>query len=155
MSDKSKSRSTPKSMFGKNENRGASHRIARVEKEVREVVGIYLISGFRGELPGIVSVTRVIVSHDLRTAKILVSLMADESLRKAAVATLQSEAHEVQAEVNRKLRMKFVPRITFHYDDGFDNALKIENILRDISRTSSAPSEAASEASSDNGDSAE
>lgn len=114
---------------------GASHRTARVEKEILQVVGAYLVNGFRGELPGLVSVTRVIVSKDLRTAKILITVMGgadDKAVRKGTITELQAHAHEVQGVVNQKLHLKFVPRITFIYDEGFDNALRIDGILRNL-----------------------
>lgn len=103
-----------------------------MEREIREVVGSYLLSGFRGELQGMVSVSRVIASKDLRTAKIFVTVMGTEAERKASVAELQDHAHEVQHEVNRRLQMKFCPKLTFLYDEGFDNVMRVEQILRDL-----------------------
>jgi ribosome-binding factor A len=129
-----------------NENRGGgSHRLARVEREIREVIGLYLISGFRGELPGIVTVSRVQMSGDLRQGRVLITLMphpgaegpADGSiefakLKKAAISELQAHAHEIQSELNRKLRLRFVPKISFSYDEGFDRAMRVENVLRGL-----------------------
>lgn len=130
--------------------KGDGRRIHRVEKEIREVIGAYLLRGFRGELPGIVSVSRVIVSKDLRNAKVLITLMvqaavtspqpaddetAERQIRQAherAVDELQAHAPEIQGEINRRLQMKHCPKLTFHYDDGFEHALKVETILRDL-----------------------
>ena len=121
------------------ENRGSggqensrSHRLQRVEREIRQIVGTHLIVGFKGDVDGIISVTRVIVSADLRTAKVFVTLMGSDTSRKNAVSELQAHASEFQHEVNRQMRMKYCPRITFIYDDGFDNVLKVENILRTL-----------------------
>ncbi len=77
---------------------GGNHRQARVEKELREVVGTYLLSGFRGDLPGIISVTRVIVTGDLRQAKVFVRSMSlsEECNRKEVVGELQAHAYEIQ-----------------------------------------------------------
>lgn len=119
------------------ENRGDGRRIPRVEKEIREAVGTYLITGFRGEIDGIVSITRVIASKDLRNAKVLFSLMGSKTLtaadKKAAARELMDHVHEIQHEVNRRLQMKHCPRLTFLYDEGYEHALKVENILRDLS----------------------
>lgn len=130
--------------------KGDGRRLHRVEKEIREVIGAYLLRGFRGELPGIVSVSRVIVSKDLRNAKVLITLMVqaavtspqpvdDEKVERElklaherAVHELQAHAPEIQAEVNRRLQMKHCPRLSFHYDDGFEHALRVESILRDL-----------------------
>lgn len=113
--------------------RGGGFRLPRVEREIREIVGSYLISGFRGELPAFVSVSRVVASKDLRHAKILVTALGENVDRKALVKELQEHAHEVQQVVNQRLRMKYCPRLSFYYDTGYEHALKVENILRDLS----------------------
>ncbi len=138
------------------ENRGTSHRIHRVEREIREVCGLYLLSGFKGDLPGIVSISRVIVSKDLRQAKVLVTAMgigAEETVsHKAVVKELQAAASEFQHEVNRKLRMKNTPKLTFHYDTGFEHAMRVENILRDLSKKRGEEAGAQGEDSDDEAD---
>ena len=122
---------------------GVSHRVQRIEREIREVVGSYLLTGFRGELPGIVSITRVLVSTDMRNAKIFFTVMGEEAEKKIAHSELKAHAHEVQHEINRRLQMKFCPKVTFTYDEGFENVMKVERILRDLSleRAAKAPRE--------------
>jgi ribosome-binding factor A len=140
--------------MGRNqENRGASHRVQRVEREVRDVVGTLLLAGLSSDVPSFVSVTRVQMSADLRIARVHVVSMSqvpkpestlDEEKneaedreykkkiaveRKGIVKALNEHAYEVQQAIARKLQMRFTPRVTFFYDEGFDNALKIESIL--------------------------
>ncbi len=127
------------------ENRGnakdsPSHRTSRVESEMRDVIASYLLGPLRGEVPGMISVTRVIISKDLRQAKVLVTVMdptgetglTGDSLNKAAVESLRDHAYEIQDEINARLRMKYCPKLTFFHDDGFDHAMKVENILKDL-----------------------
>lgn len=117
--------------------KGDGRRVHRVEREVREVIGIYLLGRFKGDLPGSVTVSRVIASRDLRNAKVLVVMSPEPETaieRSAVSKELQAHAYEIQNEVNHRLRMKHCPRLTFHYDTGFEHALKVENILRDLSR---------------------
>lgn len=160
---------------GKGQSHEKSHRVQRVEREIREVVGSYLISGFKGGLPGLVSLTRVICTKDFRNAKILVTMLSfsntdatsavdstDNSTgssignsngkavtgsvgkpsarermvereREKAIEVLQAHAFEVQGEINRCLRMKHCPKVTFVYDSSYENVMKVEKILRDIS----------------------
>lgn len=131
---------------------GDGRRIPRVEKEIREVVGQYLLMGFRGSLPGVVSVTRVIASRDLKNAKILITVMPkvsskaaakvlaldnpgpSDELKKSTILKLKEQAFQIQAEVNRQLKMKHCPRLSFYYDEGVGHALKMETILSQIKR---------------------
>lgn len=134
--------------MGRQEKGGSgSHRLERVEKEIRDVVGTYLIGGFRGHLPGLVSLTRVRVSADLKIANLNFTLLltqdeneSGESYEKRLVAArrdaekeLNAYARDVQSELAHKLKMRFTPRVHFYYDDGFESALKVEKILRDMS----------------------
>ncbi len=115
------------------QKRGGGFRLLRVEREIRDIVAGYLINGCRGELPGIISVSRVVASKDLRNAKVLITALDPNVDRKALLEELQEHAHEVQQVVNQRLRMKYCPRLSFHYDTGMEHALKVESILRDLS----------------------
>jgi ribosome-binding factor A len=111
------------------------------------VLGLYLVGGFRGVLPGFVSLTRVRVSPDLKIASLnyTMIMVQDEGeamdaferrqglARKEATKELNAHARDVQAELAHKLQLRFTPKVTFYYDDGFENALKVEKILRDMS----------------------
>ncbi len=109
-----------------------NRRVFRVEREIREVIGSYLLGGFRGQLSGLVSVSRVIVTKDLRSAKVFISVLGEDDERKQSLAELQAFAHEVQFEVNRRLRMKFCPKLRFMADDSLDQQLRVEQILHNI-----------------------
>jgi ribosome-binding factor A len=119
-----------------------SHRTSRVEGEMRDVIANYLLLTLRRDLPGMVTVTRVIVAKDLRAAKVLFTVMdptgesglEGAALNKATLEVLKAQAYEVQADVNSKLKMRYTPVLTFFHDDGFDNAMKVENILNEITR---------------------
>ncbi len=138
----------------KPENRGASHRQARVEREIRDVVSLFLLAGFKGDLPGMISVTRAGVASDLRSARVFVILILNQdegetadsyakrikAARKQTVDELNANAYDVQSEVGRKLQMKFTPKISFSYDDGYENAMKVEKILLDISKSKTSAS---------------
>jgi ribosome-binding factor A len=115
-----------------------SRRIFRVEKEMREVIGAYLISGFRGDLHGFVSVPRVVVSRDLRNAKVYVSIMGTPQDQKLSMESLRENAFDLQAEVNRRLRMKYCPKLTFFLDESMEKQLRVESILRSIAEERAA-----------------
>jgi len=109
-----------------------NRRLLRVERELRDVIGRYLISGFRGELTGLVSVSRVQVSADLRIAWVFVSVMGTQQEQEQSLESLREYAADVQAEIHRQLRMKFTPRIKFDLDRGLEKQLQVEETLRRI-----------------------
>lgn len=168
--------------MGRNqENRGGasggksgSHRVQRVEREVRDVVGTLLLGGLSAEVPSFVSVSRVSMSSDLRVARVHVVTMSqipvpeptlDEEKnvaddkeyrkkiaaeRKTIVQALNDNAYEVQNAIAKKLQMRFTPKVTFFYDEGFDSAMRVDSILRKLGTKPASPT--ANESNDDSGD---
>ncbi len=118
------------------ERRGAGgddRRIKRVEREVRDVIARYLLGGFRGELSGLVSVSRVGMAGDFRSGKVFISVMGEPGDAEASLKSLRENGYDIQKEVDRQLKMQFCPKLSFHLDDSMEHVMKVEKILRDIS----------------------
>jgi len=111
-------------------------RVQRVEKELQHIVANYLLRGFKRQLQGLVSVSRVESNPKLRTAKIYISVLGSDDQREASLEALSEGVREVQQHVNKQLQMKFVPRISFHLDTGMEKMLRVESLLREISKNS-------------------
>lgn len=77
-----------------------------------------------------VSVTEVRMSPDLRQASAFVKplLGADE---EAVLKALRTNTAFLQREVAKRLGLKFAPRLRFRADDTFEEADRIERLLRD------------------------
>lgn len=90
-----------------------SRRVQRVEKELKQVIASYLLSGFKGPLPGIVSVAEISVNPDLRSAKVYISVLGSEEDRDMAEELLNDQAPAIQQHINRSIRMKFCPKLRF------------------------------------------
>ncbi len=113
-------------------------RIKRVEREIREVIARYLIGGFRGELRGLVSVSRVGMAKDLRSGRVFISVMGEPGDAKASLDSLKEFGHDIQHEVDKQLKLKWCPKLAYYLDDSMDHVLKVEKILRDISEKNAA-----------------
>lgn len=112
--------------------KGDGRRVHRVEQEIQKTVAQFLISGFRVPLPGLVTVARVIMPADLRTAKVYVSVLGSDEERKEALETLQERAFDVQNYIGKELRMRYCPKLTFYPDDTTEHVLKIDRILYEL-----------------------
>ena len=77
-----------------------------------------------------ISITQVRMSPDLRHATAFVKplLGADE---EAVLKALRTNTAYFQREVARRVKTKFAAKIRFVADDSFDEAAKIEALLRD------------------------
>ncbi len=104
-------------------------RTQRVEKELREIVSSYVIRHFTSDL---LNVTQVRVTKDLKGAKVYVSALGKDAVAKETLEELQEQAHEMQREVMKHLRMKYCPKLQFENDAGVATSQKINDLLSKI-----------------------
>lgn len=111
-----------------------NRRSLRVEKELQQVIAKYLTRGLNQRLPGLVTVSRVHAGEKIRTAKIFVSVLGSDKDRERVMEILEDNIYDIQKHVNSQLHMKYIPRISFAEDHGFEHMLKIEGLLHEISK---------------------
>ena len=104
----------------------------RVNEAVRAVVA-ETIGELKDPRIGLVTVTGVTVSPDLREGTVYVSVLGNEKKRLATLAGLESAHAVVQARVARELRMKRTPHLTFEYDPSVENAARITRLIDEVS----------------------
>ena len=104
-------------------------RMRRVNVAVREVISAHIASDLKDPRIGFVTVTGVETSPDLRSARVFVSVLGEESERSDALAGLRSSAGFLQAQIGRELRMKRTPTLDFVYDESVDTGMRISKLL--------------------------
>lgn len=134
-------------------NTGDGRRKVRVEKEVQEIISRFIIEQLRHDLPGVVTVTRVLMPADFRAAQVYVTYFASsvegQEQMPDAAEVLQSWARDIQNEIGHVLKMRYCPKLTFHNDEATEKILKIERILAEISKDPRKAAQAAAEADED------
>lgn len=75
------------------------------------------------------SITEVIVSNDLSSAKIFYSPYAGHPDLKGLQAGLQSSAAYMRKELGKGLRMRSIPQLSFYYDDTEERSARLEALL--------------------------
>src|SRR4051812_10756798 len=114
-----------------------SQRMERVAGEVRAVVGEVLarqeIKDPRVRGAGLITVTYVRLSGDLRHARVLFTVYnAGEAELERVKEGLDHASGYFRKAIGRRLRMKVTPGLTFEIDRVFEQASKVENLLREI-----------------------
>ena len=77
-----------------------------------------------------VSVSDVEVTRDLAHAKVFVTALLPERATEA-VKALKELAREIRMELARRMKLRHVPELHFHYDDSVDRGERIEALLKD------------------------
>ena len=108
-------------------------KVIRVIKETVSDIVSNRLSDPRIE--GIISVTKVDVSPDLRNADVYLSIMAaeDAACRKTFAAISHAAKH-IQALLGKKMTSKFCPRLHFKEDKHFKNTLKTLEMIDEVSK---------------------
>lgn len=106
-----------------------SDRMRRVDEAVREVLSDAITSEIKDPRVGFVTVTDVSTSSDLRHARVFVSVLGDDKVRRRGLAGLNSAHGYLQRRVARELRLKHTPTLEFLYDDTLDRSLRVQKLL--------------------------
>lgn len=115
----------------------SGRRVEKVEILIREVIAGILLRDFPFSAGTMVTVTRAVVSHDLFHATIYISVLAkDATGERQVLAELTRSAGDIQFTLNRKLRMRPVPRITFAIDQDEKRRERIEKLLGENKKSS-------------------
>jgi ribosome-binding factor A len=104
-------------------------RVARINEVLREVVAESLerLGDAEDDL-GLLTVTGVECSPDLRTATVYLASMSE-----AAAVVLDERRAQLQREVATQVRMKRTPRLAFAVDPGVVHGSTVEDALRRLS----------------------
>ena len=111
---------------------GGSQRQLRVGETVRHAVADILSQGsvHDADLEGhIVTVPEVRMSPDLKLATIYVMALGGRDT-DVVIAALERNKKFLRGEVARRVNLKFAPDIRFRVDERFDEAERIEKLLR-------------------------
>ena len=81
---------------------------------------------------GLVTVTGVDVTPDLRQARAWISIMGTEEERAATLEGLASLASHLRSQIGRSLRLRNAPEITFRLDETVARAARIESLLAQV-----------------------
>lgn len=81
---------------------------------------------------GLVTITGVDLSPDLRHAKVYVSAMGTEKQKRDSMEALSHAAGWIRHELGQRIRMKFLPEIVFYPDTSQDYGEKIDRLLDEI-----------------------
>jgi ribosome-binding factor A len=103
----------------------------RVNEAVRAVIAD-AVGDLKDPRIGMVTVTGVRVTPDLREATVFVSVLGGERKRRATLAGLESAHGVLQARINRELSLRRTPTLAFAYDDAVERGVRMTKLIDDV-----------------------
>jgi ribosome-binding factor A len=108
-----------------------TERMRRVNESVRQVLAETLPE-LKDPRIGLVTVTGVITSPDLRYATVYVSVLGSEKKKTATLRGLDAAGGLLQSRLARELRMKRTPLLTFEYDPTVERGVRMSALIDEL-----------------------
>ncbi len=113
-----------------------TRRTERLDSELRKEISAILSGPLKDRDPrisGIVSVTEVIVSPDLKTAKVYLSVFGGTPEKnKETFSLIRENAGFVRKQLASVMRLRTVPELTFLPDESFEYGAKMDKLFSDL-----------------------
>ena len=108
-------------------------RIDRINELLRQEISQLLARQIKDpRLNGVISITQVKTTNDLRNARVFISVMGDSTAKQSALEGIQSAATYLRRELRGRLAMRYVPFLSFAMDNTLDEADHLYQILNEI-----------------------
>lgn len=108
-------------------------RAKRFNELIKQELG-KIIFDFLDVKPGVlVTVTRIITAPDLFSVVVFISVYPDKE-KNAIFNKLNRSIYQIQQLLNKKLKIRPVPKIIFKRDPNPGEASEVEKLLKDISK---------------------
>jgi ribosome-binding factor A len=117
-----------------------SERMRRVNESVRQVLA-ETVPELKDPRIGLVTVTGVDTSPDLRQATVYVSVLGSARKRSATLRGLEAAHGVLQARLARQLRLKRTPQLSFEYDPSVERGVRMSRLIDELAPEDDADDE--------------
>jgi len=114
-----------------------AYRVEKVSEEIRQKMNTAMSKDLAELNIGIVTVSKVILSPDLKNAKIYITFIGNKEPHEKCIEKLNYRKKHIRFMLGKELSTKFIPEIHFYYDDTLDTAERIYKILNDLKKSES------------------
>ena len=110
----------------------SNNRFERINEEYRKEISNIIDTKLKNpNVTGLISVTKVKVTADLKYAKVYVSILNSKNI-KDTLAGLKKSSGFIRSELARTVNLRNTPEILFELDDSMEYGARIDSILKDI-----------------------
>ena len=109
----------------------ASNRIGRINEEIQRELSNLIRAVKDPRVKGLISITAVETTPDLRYAKVYVSVLEDD-LKKDVIKALKSAAGFIRRELMRGMNLRYTPELQFYEDNNIAYGVRINELLKKV-----------------------
>ena len=108
------------------------NRTKRVSELIHREISTIIDQELRDSRIGMVTVTGVDISRDLKNARIYVSVLGNEDEVKLSLSTLNAASQFIRLRLGERVLLKYLPAISFYFDSSTVNGMRIDKLLNEI-----------------------
>ena len=109
-------------------------RLNRINEELKkEISHVITFELKNANITGLISVTKVKITPDLRFARVYVSLLNSKSKIKT-MEGLQSASGYIRGQIAKKINLRVTPGLQFELDESMEYGEKMDKIIADAIR---------------------
>ncbi len=108
------------------------NRPERVAQVIQQLLGELFARGMRDPRIGLVTITGVKMSPDLREARVYWTVHGNASQRKHTAKGLDKARGFLRREIGLQLKLRMTPDLHFTYDEAIDRGERIEQLIRSV-----------------------
>ena len=110
-----------------------ARRADRVAEAIRMEIARFLSEDAKDpRLAGLVTITAVDVTRDLRHARLFISIMGSDSQRASTLEALESMKGHLRTRLSKAMSLRVAPEISFKMDESVARAARIESLLAQV-----------------------
>lgn len=109
-----------------------NNRMGRIDEEYRKELSQIISYDLKNpNVTGMISVTKVKVTTDLKYAKVYVSILNSKNI-KETMDGLKKSSGFIRSELAKRINLRNTPELIFEIDDSMEYGAKIDSILKEI-----------------------
>ncbi|MFR0823554.1 MAG: 30S ribosome-binding factor RbfA [Clostridia bacterium] len=107
-------------------------RLNRIDEELKKEISQIISFELKNpDATGLISVTKVKITPDLKYAKVYVSVINAKNEEKTFEALKQS-AGFIRSLIAKRVNLRITPELVFEKDDSFEYGAKIDSIIKEL-----------------------
>jgi ribosome-binding factor A len=108
----------------------SGRRAERVAEAIRDAIADMLMREIKDPRIGMVTLTTVHLSDDLRHAKVSFSCVGDAAARERSLRGLRSATGFIRSQLTRRLQLRYAPEIRFIFDASLEASAHVAGLLK-------------------------
>jgi len=109
-------------------------RVDRLQSQIIKEISEIVANELKDSPPAMITFTRAEITRDLKFAKVFYSAYGSDEGVEHCDEYFRRHAGVIRHMIGRRMRIRALPELTFHYDASIENVMRINEILEQLKK---------------------